>query len=115
MTKYRIILHDYTFSGYKQEHKKSGMCYWSFSQILWNDSNGPMTMEFQSSQEAKCFLLTHSTCQKAIRYAASIPNEETLDKLILKGSYKLSRCKWDYLPSHLEGILLCECAVVEIN
>ena len=124
---YHIILHDYTFSGTKQPHKKSGLYYWRFlcsweqqdqgiGQPWYSPAIQPVPMEFKSAYEAKCFLLLHSSFPKFMKYMISIPDEKVLDKLIAKGNYTLNGRSINNLPQELcQGNLLCEYCIVEVK
>ncbi len=114
MTKYKIILHDYTLKGTVHAHKKSGMSYQSMSYCDYNNEY-IKEMIFDSSYAAKLFILYLSSFPKFDLYLLSHPDEKILDKAIAKGGYSL---KYRYnirLPENLQGSLLCEFAIIEVE
>lgn len=113
MTKYKIILHDYTLRGYLTKHKKSGMSYW----CLYNSMNVyGEDITFNSSYAAKCFLLSMSRFPKFDMYLiSSFPDEAVIDKMLAKGSYTLKDTYNNRLPKESQSSLLCEFVIVEVE
>lgn len=107
MTKYQIILHDYTLKGSRYTHKKSGLYYF----WLWGTHG--TNIVFDSSYSAKCFLLQQSTFPKITQYLICHPDETILDKMIAKGNYYFKKSYG--IPEDMKNSLLCEFAIIEVE
>lgn len=98
---YSLSLNGVVIYGYKKEHKKSGL--WRYEKDLCAPQADDfcVKLEFDTKYQAQLWLLQMSSFPKFNDYLASPGlTEEVVEKLYLKGKYKLApRFIW-YLHHH---------------
>lgn len=117
--KYCLIFNGSILYGFRHEHKKSGLS--GYSKYLYDFQYKPYygdpteVMVFNTTLSAKVWLLQHSSFPKFIEYNILDTSEKTIDKLYLKGKYriktqsKIRTCEDNHIP------LICEILVSEYN
>jgi hypothetical protein len=129
MKKYMITLHGNPFYSDKYTHNKSGVSYYGNFITCHKQGLYEELLSFTSEREAKLWLLTRSSMQglKEYMYAIACLPEASIDKLIAKGKYKLSKVmmrQCDIDPSNSSmGVsgstkhypLLCEFVITEYD
>ena len=115
--KYCLVFNGEILYGFKREHKKYKL--WGYDEKIFtynykSYNNITQIILFETSLQAKLYLLQHSRFPKFSDYVVSNILEDTIDKIYLKGRYKLanhSRIEDKNRDKH--AALLCEIIISE--